>query len=89
MGNTTLRDHSVQRTETDNLVSRSPAAVVKVAAIQAPDSGEADKVVGPNIDTVTGYQLGRTGLIEEERLAICRFGAGKSVSRYLVPAVYA
>ncbi|ASV86767.1 hypothetical protein CES85_2279 [Ochrobactrum quorumnocens] len=38
---------------------------------------------------MTGHQLGRAGLIEEERLAICRFGAGKSVSRYLVPAVYA
>ena len=66
MGDAAPGDHPVQRAGTDDLVGAGAVAVMEVAAIEVGDGAEADMRVRPDVDALSGQELGRPGLVEED-----------------------
>jgi hypothetical protein len=66
MGYAAARNHPVQLPRPYDLVGSGAITVVEVAAIEIRDSAKTDMRVRPNINPLTGQQLGWPGLIEED-----------------------
>lgn len=67
MGDAAPSDHPVQRAGADDLVRPGAVLVMEIAAEQVGYGAEADMRVRPDVDTLAGQQLGRTGLVEEDK----------------------
>jgi hypothetical protein len=66
MGNTAPGDHPVQLARADRLISPGAIPVMEVALKEVRDGAETDMRVRPNVDALSGQELGRPSLIEED-----------------------
>ena len=66
MGHAAPGDHPVQFAGTDDLVGPGAVPVMEVAAKEVGDGAETDMRMRPNVDALSGQELGRPGLIEED-----------------------
>jgi hypothetical protein len=66
MGHTASGNHPVQRARTDHLIRTSAVTVMEIAAIEIGDGAEPDVRMWPNVNALSGQQLGRAGLVEED-----------------------
>ena len=66
MGDAAPGDHPVQLTRADDLVGPGAVAMMEVAAIEISDGAETDMRVRPHVNALSGQELGRPGLVEED-----------------------